>query len=104
VHQPIINLDKAIPCGIIINELMSNSFKYAFADASQGVIHVELKQNEKNDYVLCVSDNGKGLPDGLDIITTPTLGLQLVNSLVGQLEGELEIDLTKGTSFIITFK
>jgi two-component sensor histidine kinase len=104
VRQPIINLDKAIPCGIIINELMSNSFKYAFEKNSHGIIHVELKQNENDAYVLCVSDNGRGLPEGLDVITTPTLGLQLVNSLVGQLEGDLEIDLTAGTSFIINFK
>jgi two-component sensor histidine kinase len=104
VHQPIINLDKAIPCGIIINELMSNSFKYAFDGDTSGVIHVELKQNETDEYILSVSDNGKGLPHGLDVITTPTLGLQLVNSLVGQLAGELEIDLTEGTSFIICFK
>lgn len=104
VREPIISLDKAIPCGIIINELMSNSFKYAFEEKQQGVIHVELNQKENGEYTLCVSDNGKGLPDGLDVITTPTLGLQLVNSLVGQLAGELEIDLTEGTSFIICFK
>lgn len=104
VQQPIISLDKAIPCGIIINELMSNSFKYAFEGEKHGVIDVELAQEEGEGYRLSVSDNGKGLPDGLDVITTPTLGLQLVNSLVGQLGGEMEIDLTDGTNFIIRFK
>jgi len=104
VKHQVINLDKAIPCGIIINELMSNAFKYAFEDGTGGTISIGLGQDEKsNRYHLLVSDNGVGLPENLDVNNTPTLGLQLVNSLVGQLAGKMEIDTQNGTSFRITF-
>jgi len=104
VKHRVINLDKAIPCGIIINELMSNAFKYAFEGRGGGVINIGLGQDEKsNRYHLRVSDNGIGLPENVDVNNTPTLGLQLVNSLVGQLGGNMEIDTHGGTSFHITF-
>lgn len=104
IKESIINLDKAIPCGIIINELMSNSFKYAFPDRARGRIGVELVQDRKGLYQLVVADNGIGLPASVDVINTPTLGLQLVNSLVGQLDGQIEINVTEGTRFVITFR
>jgi two-component sensor histidine kinase/predicted hydrocarbon binding protein len=104
VRESIINLDKAIPCGIIINELMSNSFKYAFRNRQSGRIWVELVQDRTGRYSLLVADNGSGLPPEVDVIHTPTLGLQLVNSLVGQLDGQLEINVTEGTKFSISFR
>ncbi len=104
VKSQTINLDKAIPCGIIINELMSNAFKYAFEPEQNGTIDISLTQDEKNDrYELIVSDSGSGLPSSLDINKTPTLGLQLVNSLVGQLGGTVEINGKQGTRFKISF-
>jgi len=103
VKQRIINLDKAIPCGIIINELMSNAFKYAFKNGAPGNIFVDLTQDERGGYELRVADDGVGLPKGIEVSTTPTLGLQLVNSLVGQLAGKMEIDRNKGTGFTISF-
>ena len=98
-----INLDKAIPCGIIINELLSNAFKYAFENRKKaGIINIELREN-KGCYKLIVSDNGIGLPQSIEVKTSSTLGLQLINSLVEQLGGELEINTEKGTSFVISF-
>ncbi len=104
VKHKIINLDKAIPCGIIINELMSNAFKYAFKNNHKGSIKIDLTENEKNkQYHLTVSDNGLGLPANVDAANTSTLGLQLVNSLVGQLGGKMEIKTKPGTTFVISF-
>jgi PAS domain S-box-containing protein len=95
-------LDSAIPCGMIINELVSNTLKHAFSNHSAGHITVDLHQEgEKN--VLVVSDNGVGLPVGLDVHTTETLGLQLVSALVQQLDGTLELERGSGTVFKISF-
>lgn len=104
IRQKTINLDKAIPCGIIINELMSNAFKYAFQKSSKGKIRIFFSQNEEsNGYELTVTDNGSGLPSGFNMEETTTLGLQLVNSLVMQLDGKLMIDRSGGTRFTIIF-
>lgn len=97
-----LDIDTAIPCGLIINELVTNSIKHAFPDGV-GKITVRIEQ-EQNEYHLEVSDNGVGLPPDLDITQTQTLGLLLVNSLVGQLDGELEVVWGEGTSFHITFR
>jgi two-component sensor histidine kinase len=103
-NQKVIDLDKAIPCGIIINELLSNSFKYAFEKKKDGLVSVEFSENLKtNRYQLIVADNGKGLPDSVDLNHTATLGLQLVNSLVGQLGGEMIVERKNGTKFTISF-
>lgn len=98
-----INLDKAIPCGIIINELLSNAFKYAFTEKEGGRVDVEFIE-ENGQYTLRVSDNGVGLSSAVDIHHSDTLGLQLINSLVEQLAGAMRIDRKKGTSFVISFK
>ena len=97
-----LDVDQAIPCGLIINELVSNSLKYAFRDGRHGEIRITLSHDDRK-YTLTVSDNGMGLPRGLDFRNTPSLGLQLVNTLVGQLEGTVEHDSTGGTRFKITF-
>lgn len=95
-------LDAAIPCGLIINELISNALKHAFLNVSVGHIRVDLHRiAEKN--VLTVSDNGVGLPGEIDVLNTETLGLQLVSALVTQLDGRMELVRDKGTLFKITF-
>ncbi|WP_321422409.1 PocR ligand-binding domain-containing protein [uncultured Methanobacterium sp.] len=99
------NIDTAIPCGLIINELVTNSLKYAFPQSelnSNGIIKIELYQVE-DQFKLVISDNGVGLPSHIQPEDTETLGLQLVNSLVDQLEGTLEIDRLQGTKFTIVF-
>jgi len=113
-----VDIDTAIPLGLIINELVTNSIKYAFPQ-KEGTIKLKFKSN--NDYKLVVADNGVGLPIdvklettdslGLQLVnslvkleTTDSLGLQLVNSLVNQLDGRLEIDRSHGTKYTIIFK
>jgi PAS domain S-box-containing protein len=97
------NMETAIPCGLIINELVSNSLKYAFPD-DKGEIYVSLMQYEGNRYLLTISDTGVGLPEGIDFKNTQSLGFRLVNNLTNQLEGEIELDTTNGTTFKIIFE
>jgi two-component sensor histidine kinase len=100
-----LNLDQSIPCGLIVNELVSNALKYAFGEGQKGKIRVEL-QEEEGQITLMVSDDGKGLPEGFDYNTTETLGLQLVLTLTEQLDGMLQLDSSpgKGTKYLITFE
>ena len=103
IDRVYLNLDSAIPCGLIVNELISNSLKYAFDINSGGIIKIMLTL-EKEVVVLTVGDNGKGIPQDLKIEDSQTLGLQLISSLVEQLEGELSLDRQNGTIFTIKFK
>ena len=98
-----LNLDLSIPCGLILNELVSNALKYAFSDNQKGIIKIELF--EKNDNVhLIVQDNGLGLPKEINYQDTDSLGLQLVMTLVEQISGTIELDNTKGAKYTIIFK
>ena len=97
-----LNLDQAIPCGLIINELVSNSIKYAFPLNRKGKIRIELTK-KGNKIHLKVEDNGIGLPDNLDVENTDTLGLQLVYILVSQLDGDIKVINKKGTTFLFNF-
>lgn len=98
-----LNLDTSIPCGLIINEIVSNSLKYAFPDNRDGIIFVNLKK-DKQKVRIEAGDNGIGFPEDLDIKATQTLGLQLVDTLIEQIGGTLKLDNSKGTKFIIEFK
>jgi len=100
----LVNMDTAVPLGIIVNELVSNSLKHAFTGRDKGEISINLRKEEgSNTFVLTVSDNGIGIPEYLDIEDLDSLGLQLVTSLVDQLDGELELKRNKGTEFTIRF-
>ena len=98
-----INLDTAIPCGLIINELLTNSLKYAFRGKSSGTVGISLHLSPDHRFTLMVSDDGVGLPENFDINSTATLGMQLVHVLVRQLGGTVAITSQNGTIFIITF-
>ncbi|MEO8760822.1 MAG: PAS domain S-box protein [Bacteroidia bacterium] len=98
-----LNLDTSIPCGLIINELVSNAFKYAFADGREGFISVKVKKIENNKIRMQVTDNGKGMPANIDFKNTESLGLQLVNILSEQINATLTLNQTKGTTFEIIF-
>lgn len=97
-------LDIGIPCGLIINELISNSFKYAFAGKDKGKISIDLKQLDEQSFKLTVADNGVGLPEGLDYENSGSLGMKIVNKLVMQIEGTMEYVFSNGAKFIIDFK
>ena len=99
-----LNLDTSIPCGLIINEVVSNSLKYAFEGREKGVIRIGLGKLSDGRLKLIVSDDGIGLPADFDIENAESLGLQLVTTLVTQITGELEIDVSSGTKFNIVFK
>ena len=98
-----LNLDLSIPCGLIVNELLSNSLKYAFPDGKIGKINIELFIKDEK-VCLIIKDNGVGLPKEVNYRDTETLGLQLVSSLVEQINGTIELKKDKGTSYTITFK
>lgn len=98
-----LEIDEAIPCGLIVNELVSNSMKYAFPEDSKGNLVVRLHVGVDGRVTLTVADDGVGFPPGLDFRSTETLGLQLVNMLVKQLRGEIELGKGAGTAFRITF-
>ena len=100
----LMNINYAIPCGLIINELVSNSMKFAFPGEQKGEINVSLQTDEENNYILSVSDNGIGFPGDIDFRNPGTFGLQLVNILVDQLNSIVELDREGGTSVKITFK
>jgi two-component sensor histidine kinase len=97
-----LGIDAAVPCGLILNELVSNSLKHAFPDGRVGEIRIGLS-SDNGKFTLMVSDNGVGFPKDLDLRNTQSLGLQLVNTLVEQLEGTIELDRSGGTAFEITF-
>jgi len=97
-----LDIDKAIPCGLIINELVSNAFKHAFPDGNSGKIQVHL-DNKLDKYTIVVKDTGAGFPDDVDLENTETLGLQLVNDLVKQIDGSYKMQIDGGTIFKITF-
>lgn len=106
-----LTIEKGIPCGLIISELVSNALKYAFPEDREGVIQIKLfsENGNQNDhtnkrlYTLIVSDNGIGFSKDFDLNKTKTLGLQLVNNLIQQIDGVMNLEVSSGTSFKITF-
>jgi PAS domain S-box-containing protein len=99
-----LNIDRSIPCGLIVNELISNSLKYAFPDNRAGEINIRLHADLEGGITLTVADNGVGLPTDLDVSKTHSLGLQLVHLLVKQLRGELEHHNDGGASFVVRLR
>jgi two-component system sensor kinase len=95
-----ININTAIPCALIINELVTNSVKHAFPGDKTGKIIIRLHQREDEIIITC-TDTGVGLPDDINLLETSTLGLKLVHALTQQLKGKIRILTTEGTSFEI---
>ncbi|HEX7604361.1 MAG TPA: PAS domain S-box protein, partial [Polyangiaceae bacterium] len=99
-----VGMDRAVPCGLLVNELVSNGLKHGFPDGRAGAIRVELKPVAGGAKLrLCVSDTGVGLPADFEVRRGNSLGLQLVSDLAGQLGGELEIGPPPIASFAVTF-
>ncbi len=103
VEEMMLNVNNAIPCGLIINELVSNAFKHAFTDGKKGKVIVSMRRQNEKRIVLEVSDDGVGFPESVDFGNTASLGLQLVNSLVAQLGGIVALERGAGTTFRIEF-
>ncbi len=98
-----LDLDRAIPCGLIINEVVTNALKYAFPNQGNGIIRISLKQTNEFTH-LTISDNGKGFPNNIDFRNTESLGMQLVVALVNQLRGDIVLDNSDGAKYTIKFK
>jgi two-component sensor histidine kinase/putative methionine-R-sulfoxide reductase with GAF domain len=100
-----LTIETAIPCGLIVNELVSNAFKYAFPNRRDhpGEISIDLQKTADNQVALHVRDNGVGIPEDIDLRRTKSLGLRLVNTLVKQLRGKVSIERAGGTKFEIIF-
>jgi PAS domain S-box-containing protein len=98
-----LGIDTAIPCGLIINELVSNSLKYAFPSGRSGEIIIDLHWQDDTELILRVSDNGIGFPQNIDFKNTKSLGLQLVIALTNQLDGNIELNRDIGTEFKLKF-
>jgi PAS domain S-box-containing protein len=93
------DIQTAIPCGLIINELVTNSLKYAFRGGKNHTITVEISKNLSSNYVISVSDNGIGLPEDIDVENTKTMGYELVTLLSKQIDSIMTIDRVSGTKF-----
>ncbi|MGD2244938.1 MAG: PAS domain S-box protein [Candidatus Aminicenantes bacterium] len=95
-----LDINNAIPCALIINELVSNSLKHAFPNGKKGEIQISMRPLSKDEIELVVGDNGVGMPEDANLKNTKSLGLYLVNMLAkDQLHGEIKLDKTKGTAF-----
>lgn len=103
VEDVSLDINKAIPCGLIINELVSNALKHAFPEGKKGKIRIDMHSHKKGQYTLIVSDNGIGFPKDIDFRNTESLGMQLVNDLIGQLKGSIDLDRKSGTTVELTF-
>lgn len=105
-HDLSIGVDVAIPCALIVNELISNSLKYAFEDVKEKKNKISIDfslDTNSREYSLMVCDNGKGFSANIDFRETKSLGLELVNTLTSQLNGQITLDNTTGAKFTITF-
>ncbi|MCP4283226.1 MAG: hypothetical protein GY792_02060 [Gammaproteobacteria bacterium] len=99
-----VNMDQAIPLGLIINELVTNAMKHAFPEGRPGTITVSMESKEEVDIDLMVADDGIGIPEELDWRNTDTMGLMIAVNLVQQIRGSIELDRSRGTCWDITFK
>jgi two-component sensor histidine kinase len=99
-----LDINASVNCGMIVNELVTNSLRHAFAFATEPEIKISLAEKDEGEFVLRVSDNGPGIPPDLDIQYLKTLGLKLVNRLVRQLNGNMETSSIGGTICEITFR
>jgi two-component sensor histidine kinase/DNA-binding response OmpR family regulator len=98
-----LNIETAIPCGLLINEMVANSLKYAFPNQKDGEIKIELHSNNEDQFNLTVSDNGVGIPDEINPENAETFGMQLVKYLTKQLKGTIELDNNNGTKYQLKF-
>jgi two-component sensor histidine kinase len=103
VPSAVIDIDTMIPCGLIVNELVSNSLKHAFPDNMEGELFIGLYKTINDEFTLIVKDNGIGMPADLDIYKTVSLGMQIVTGLIKQIKGSLDVSREGGTEFKITF-
>jgi two-component sensor histidine kinase len=99
-----LNINSAVPCGLLATELITNALKHAFPGERKGAVGIRLHRRESGLVELRVADDGVGFPEAVDFRNTESLGLQIVNLLIGQLEGTIELERKEGTAFTISFR
>ncbi len=104
VPETLLDIDTAVPLGLIMNELLTNSFKYAFDEHKKGIVSIDLHQQEQGEFKLIYADNGPGIAGGINIKNTTSLGLRLIHRLSKQLGGSAMYQYHNGSTFIIHFK
>ncbi len=104
LNGSLLNVDTAIPCGMIVNELVTNALKYAFPDDREGNISIHLHPVKNTEYLLVIEDDGVGVKEGFSMLHNDSLGMQLVQILAQQLEGKVEMEQGDGTRFKVIFK
>jgi two-component sensor histidine kinase len=97
-------IDTAIPCGLVLNELISNALKHAFPQGRHGTISVRIQRTSDHHIVLHVSDDGVGLPDGFDYHKKGTMGMLTISALVKQLQGTVAFSGDRGVTCRVTFR
>ena len=102
IEEIVLDIEKVVPCGLLITELLSNAYKHAFPDDRKGIVTVSMR-HENGSLLLSVADDGVGLPVDLDYRRTATLGLQLVMALVNQLNANIDVERENGTLFRVIF-
>ncbi|HEB02362.1 MAG TPA: sensor histidine kinase [Nitrospirae bacterium] len=104
VDEIILNIENAVPCGLLINELVTNSIWHAFPDGREGTITVSLSKGDgEKEVMVSVTDNGVGMPEGVSFDNINSLGIKLIKTLNDQLGGDMEFNAENGTSFVIRF-
>ncbi len=99
-----IDVESAIPCGLIVSELLTNSLKHAFPDGREGTVYIALKKQPDGDHLLSVRDTGVGLPDDVDIEHADSLGMKIVSTLTRQLRGSLDVEHLGGVWVRVRFR
>jgi PAS domain S-box-containing protein len=104
VDNHMLDINTVIPLGLILNEILTNTFKYAFPGDSEGLVNVKFSANENKEFLLEVADNGVGLPSDFHEKKTGSLGMRLIHSLTEQIKGEVEINSDHGTQIRVKFQ
>jgi two-component sensor histidine kinase len=103
IEDILLDVNRAVPCGLIINELVTNALKHAFPDGRKGDIFIRMAAYKQKGFSLTVADNGVGIPAGIDLRSSDSLGIQIVGDLVQQLRGTLRVNTERGVQFTIRF-
>jgi PAS domain S-box-containing protein len=103
-EKVLLDINSSVPCGLLLNELISNSLKYAFPEGRKGILKIGLRRGIENMVELRVEDDGVGFPEEFDFRNAGTFGFQIVNMLVSQLDATIELDRTNGAAFTVMFR
>jgi len=104
VEEVFLGIDQAVPCGLILNELITNTLRHAFTADDEGEIKISLNIDKRGMVNLIIKDNGSGIPENFNLEESESMGMRLVATLVDQLDGDIDIMVEEGTEFRISFK